>query len=1799
MSRLYPPITEEVLSAFCLSYNDQQEKVGASINVSFNLNRAVAISEIGGIALRLRTISTNQYVITENINKNEETGKSEGIALSYDLDNGTAVFQITETNNSDKMKFLNVGQYYKAQIAFIDLEGNIGYWSTVSTIKCVAKPSVSIANFTSSDANVFMNEIVGEYVQDTVIGDSSEKVYSYRFQLWDVDDNLIEDTGIQLHNSSADISGNTSTDIYYCYKNLNEDEIYYIEYSVTTINGLNVSSPRYQIINMTSIDPEEDIILVAQNGLEEDYEQNNNWFPWEEGIIKLYIDFNKIEDRSNGKTLTGNFIILRSSSKDNFGSWQEIRRFRLSGDIPSRKPIYDYTVEQGINYKYAVQQFNKQGFYSKKVYSYIFNSDGTIKKIDGEPVINILKADFEDMFLYDGERQLKIRFNPKVSSFKNDLQEQKIDTIGSKHPFIFRNGNVLYKEFPISGLLSFQLDNSRFFMTDEDYNQMELSRFEIPKDELQLRSRAENINYRYTPITSFRTITENNYTPLYIYIQNEQTNVYTTDLYHENLRYKPVEQTITKNYYKQIATYEEARNLFNNNNTLYKKVAIQNNSTYKDIYRGETYNKNDLTSENITSERYFKLSVLDWLTDGKPKLFRSPTEGNYIVRLLNVNLSPKAELGRMLHEFTCTAYEIADFNYVSLVNLGLLSVTNPQKREYTWVSYNIKDLFDSSLITSSEGDQYYMINLEEKELSGFSCSGFAPGDKIRIVIADQIEPIIITIGQTGSYIYENSKSILSLGIMPQNNTEDFPRSFLLALKGYINQGFDTIASMSTHTIIGEQYVGKHDDIFQTMIVGQAQFEKAKNLNLTENGGIKTKVSELLYLHAKKREIIPIFLVASNDNQYNLDNDIAMDKARFALTPFGNGYIQYKTELKTIGTRFTTDIEKLWIKLTDEERSKMMTIKNLVEFSKNKLQLDNFCLFEVYIPIITGETEPVSWIPYSKAMSNRKLTGIFDPYLYNYEIENNSNINYTTGWWLSKQDPNDFERYYPQTYDPFFTLGYEDEDTKEIYYKEISLQDSVEITLQNIKVPISLTIENGVVIEIIYRTQVIDYGIETENSKIKSLKNIYLETKNDAIEKMGLYRTWLYSKMAGEILYDKYSRLAAEIKDYSNYQGVVLSLTNYARNRQNNIIKDYLTNELNLVTNILLQLQTIDLDLKESLGEEYENFYSFYSSLLAQPKSKYDNKLNQWLSKPVDELMPSIDSYVDDYSTPENGYNDVKNKISSYLNHIEKSSEYDFFDRIQTIKTNLQRGYNDRDKELQDLGTYQYMGQYLEYLQKKGSDALLSNIPDITFFGQPITNPIGQWVNKDDISDFSPDTKLTSSLWEQYFHIGDNDNLPQLGSPSIVNGKYEINNLDKYITLNSNYQIINYNTDFYNNSSLLFTTINSDNKNIMHLITNELSQLNSTGSTTEDEYERTWGMEFISNPQPAGLELKGNGIIELGIIPSDYIILKTWLETIVDAGFIENKLYNNIINQVDENGNIADSNEIYQFLNGYSRFNTLPKNIQKLICQSIFYYLTLDDNGFSIRDYFQSAYTIYAYWQEYENELSDQQVSIIKTQILYYKNLIESSKAYKMLYTKDDETNRDIIGEAKELISNWKLNYDSLFNAADESENSYLTNLKTYIANFNTIIQSKNSAIDEFLSARTKIITLEQNENITVSDNIKNILWEEREKYREAYEEIDDIYNSFINQYQYIQSLAQYTAYMDFLKSYLTIISTNPYNITMTECQQQIQQALAMKNANINEEYNLNNQQKRINIAYKNYLNLLANIYKTDIEGRFD
>ena len=60
------------------------------------------------------------------------------------------------------------------------------------------------------------------------------------------------------------------------------------------------------------------------------------------------------------------------------------------------------------------------------------------------------------------------------------------------------------------------------------------------------------------------------------------------------------------------------------------------------------------------TQRKFRELVTAYLEDDVPKIFRSTPEGNILVRLTDVSLTPKNELGRMIYDFSCTATEIGD-----------------------------------------------------------------------------------------------------------------------------------------------------------------------------------------------------------------------------------------------------------------------------------------------------------------------------------------------------------------------------------------------------------------------------------------------------------------------------------------------------------------------------------------------------------------------------------------------------------------------------------------------------------------------------------------------------------------------------------------------------------------------------------------------------------------------------------------------------------------------------------------------------------------------------------------------------------------------------------------------------------------------------------------------------------------------------------------------------------------------------------------------------------------------------------
>lgn len=545
-------------------------------------------------------------------------------------------------------------------------------------------------------------------------GDSSEKAYMYRFDVYDKDYNIIDTTDWQIHDSSTDLEIYESHDIYKLRKDLSKNEIYYIQYRVRTSNNMEVASEEYRLVQWEGVGPSVDLeikpILDFENG---------------RVLVSLLGPKNEY---GGEKFSTGSFRIMRTSDESNYLHWEQIADFAIYGQKLSTYKYSDYNVKHGTNYIYSVQRYNE----------YDISSD----RIKTEKIF----VDFEHAFLFDGERQLKIKYNPKVSSFKATKLEAKMDTIGSKYPFILRNGNVDYKEFPISGLISYK--------TDEDF-------------------------------------------------------------------------------------------CFVN-----KDFLIQDVGTI------------DLTGENITDERNFKMEVLKWLTNGKPKLFKSPGEGNFIIRLMNVSMTPNDTVNRMLHTFNGTAYEIAEFNYDNLVKYGFINSGVTKFEQILWKSIELNKW---GLSMNPAGGSFNLIDIPKRHIDdqskeavteyavGIKFEGMMPGDRIYIndeinhgitvEFENQVRNVgyIITIGATGQYNIDiqegiKIKEVVYLSGLDRPDTADYMVShqglFTYAYMGVPWDAFNNIMKIQMFYNPVEQFRGPYDYIENSEIYGMNIFDWISDVRIS-------------------------------------------------------------------------------------------------------------------------------------------------------------------------------------------------------------------------------------------------------------------------------------------------------------------------------------------------------------------------------------------------------------------------------------------------------------------------------------------------------------------------------------------------------------------------------------------------------------------------------------------------------------------------------------------------------------------------------------------------------------------------------------------------------------------------------------------------------------------------------------------------------------------------------------------------------------------------------------------------------
>lgn len=716
MAKLYPPHLEGKLPAF----------QGTTIVVPFSMNQAVGPTAVSGFHVQIRTINKDT-IIYEGSATNFD--KSSGATLISTINFGrTKANCFASFNISSAISQFKVGQFYRIQLAYEDDNGNpnsvpdIGYYSSVGVAKYTTVPTVGIEGMTTAATNKHLYNYTCRYEQT----DATEKLYSSYLIMRNSDGEEIYNSGVIKHSFGNDTLPNVAHESFTIPFDIEFGKIYRLCWYVTTVNDLKTRTEEYRIMmtNNGGVEFEgvTDLVVRAISN-------------YSRGTV----DVTFIHKNPSILTLKGMYRISRSVNKEPY-EWQFLSTLFCTNNLISDICIPDYTVEQGKTYIYCIQQYN--------------NSEPPL--VSNRSISEPVTVDFEDFYLIDADRQLKIRYNPKISSMKNTVVESKMNTIGSKYPYFVRSGVVDYKEFSISGLVSYHMDD------DEDF---------IKWEDLGFKKR-----------------------------------------------------TYTRSNSNGVLDEEELPNF-------------------------------DISSKNILAERLFKLEVLDWLNNGKPKILKSPTEGNYLVILMGVSMTPNDSVGRMLHNFSCQASEIGKCDYYTLASYGffnddsmyesVLLVPQWKTIQFSEVDETTGQMtFKTGKILPSGDDSHNLTVIDFREM--------VPGSYVDLYTNDVDQgKQRIYIGATGAYHAEITNGVSQIEI-----PSDYQGGGYVTYQTYgpLITDFDSIKSYSDEFVCGRQFVGYRgvDNIM-------ASLQNTRN-----------KIVEFEQLRLFKREVVDVYaLYDDRDVNHNI------------------------------------------------------------------------------------------------------------------------------------------------------------------------------------------------------------------------------------------------------------------------------------------------------------------------------------------------------------------------------------------------------------------------------------------------------------------------------------------------------------------------------------------------------------------------------------------------------------------------------------------------------------------------------------------------------------------------------------------------------------------------------------------------------------------------------------------------------------------------------------------------------------------------------------------------------------------
>ena len=544
---LFPPIVAAGQNAFPYT---------KSVNIYFQLSQFNSLSSIAQVQLTVKYQTNNRNALNTNKYPNKikcttiHHIQSDGVTLYYvTLDPSDLVQSPFDPDMIYKVQLRFSGRAWPSNAAAANLSSDVSEWSTVTLIKPIVPPQIYITNFMDADSSITNTYgsaepiFVGVYDPNNT-RNGKQTLKTWRIKLYNEQGNeLLADSGEQIANVFTSVNGKTQMECQLRYTMKNNAH-YTLTYEIQTRNGYKDSiSYKFQVITFAS---------SPLNGTVE--LQINQ----EDGYAAVVV--NAVF------TARGNNITLRrTSSESQFQIWQDVANYTTI-DSTIRWEFDDFTIKSGVFYQYGAQ-LRQKGRRGSLV---------TSSKQMGQ---------FDDAFLVEkgGSKsqalQLKLRYDTNIANASINIGESKTDTIGSKYPYVRRNGNMYYHSFPLSGLITACMDNNNLFTNEDE--------------------------------------------------------------------------------------------LLDNETSLYKQA---HGSHTLNVISGEY---------DYTLQREFREKVKTFLYDNKPKLFKSLTQGNILIKLMGITLTPKQELGRLLYSFDCTAIEIDEPTIQNFDKYNIQKIGAPQN-SITW-----------------------------------------------------------------------------------------------------------------------------------------------------------------------------------------------------------------------------------------------------------------------------------------------------------------------------------------------------------------------------------------------------------------------------------------------------------------------------------------------------------------------------------------------------------------------------------------------------------------------------------------------------------------------------------------------------------------------------------------------------------------------------------------------------------------------------------------------------------------------------------------------------------------------------------------------------------------------------------------------------------------------------------------------------------------------------------------------------------------------------------------------------------